>query len=195
MPDFREESFTSNNWLGKVTPTIIFAQFEYFKALMTWMKTAGLVLLQCPHPIAYEDWVSLEENAQRLYRIFGNRQRTIAVLHTMVFKRGVESLLQLVQADPQASDYNRPGYQRYCQWFYYLYQMTRPEGTLGVGSHYCRIEESRELIESLVPIARCFKEHSMMDCIAYNRFPADANAIQMFKEKHPDVPSTPNHPY
>ena len=195
MPDFGSEDFTSNNWIGKVTLEIIFAQFGYFWAEMKWLMTVGRKLLESPNQIEYDKWVELEERSRNLHCMFGRHQRTIAVLYVMVFKKGVESLLKLVQSDPLAHDYKRAEFQRYRQWFYYFAQLTRPEAPLGIRSHYCRIEESRELIESLVPLAQCLKERGMMDQIAYNRFPADANAIQVFKEHYPDVPSTPNHPY
>lgn len=194
MPDFNKVDFTSDHWTGKITLEIIFGQFRYFWIKMIWMMTKGRKLLESTDLITYDNWVELEERTRNLHITFGRHQRTIAVLYVMVFKKGVDSLLKLVQADPCAHDFSRAEFQTYRKWFYYLVQLTRPEAPLGIRSHYCRLEESRELIESLIPIARGLKERAMMDQIAYNRFPADAEAIQMLKGRYPDVPSTPNHP-
>lgn len=193
MPDFRNEDFRSNNWLCKVTPGIISAQFDYFKDLMLWIQTEGMQLLQSSTPLSLQQWESLWQKVEDLHTIFGSRQRTVCVLQMLVFRKGVESLLHFVQNDPQASNMESAEWEAYRQWFHFLVRgHFERDSIFGWNSHYCYAEERREMVESLIPIAHLLNWKVFMDQIAYARFPGDPGAIQMFKNQHPDIPSTKN---
>lgn len=185
--DFNGTNLNHWSWDGKITSEVIHGFLQYLSDLMQWLNTEGKALLEREGPLTQEEWRPLFDKAFNLWFQMGT-ERAVSMLFMAVIKKGIASLRHEVEANPprdsDASREQRHG--MYEGWFQSIQYQLQPGARFGIGSRSCRVEESRELIESMIPIARGIKSDHFLREIAMNRFPRDGEAQEMFFAKHKD---------
>ena len=152
---------------------------------MQWLMTEGKTLLEREQPLTYNEWKPLSEKAFNLWYQMDS-DRPICLLYMAAVRKGISSLTHIVKADPTGdSEQSRvEHWEKYHDWIWNIQYQLQPGARFGIGSRSCRIEESRELIESMIPVAQYLKHDQLLDSIASDRFPQKKEVQKMFVEKY-----------
>ncbi|MDD5438106.1 MAG: hypothetical protein PHC70_03095 [Patescibacteria group bacterium] len=179
--DFNGINLNHWSWEGKITPDVIHGFLQYLSDLMQWLNSEGRALLEREGPLTFEEYNLLVDKAFNLWFQMST-DRAFCLLFMAVIKKGIFSLQQAVEAD--ATDGNDKNDEQcreaHRQWFQSILYQLGPGARFGIGSRSCRIEESRALIESTIPIVRCLKADHLLREIAQYRFPKDPEAQELF---------------
>ncbi len=131
-------------------------------ALLAWLHVAGMPLLEQKEPLTHDEWKVLAEQCY-LALVEMPQTKSLKLIYQLTIRKGISSLLSL-------STTGLVSYEAAAPYFIDVAHELSPN-RFGIGSHDCSIEESRFMIDSLVPIAQVWKSEEMLGTIAGCRFP------------------------
>jgi len=183
LPDFSRKSVNSMS-SSELNLEVILAHFTFLTTLMAWIGNEGKRLLLQEGNLTHGEWGQLFQRVFDLWNDIGER-KSVSVLFAITVAKGIQSLKGYLQNWP--SELRKVAYHQDStawQWYCAISYQLEPGARLGIGSHYCKIEESRRLIESLVPIVQAFQNDQVLEDLARSRFPGDETSQQYFIKEH-----------
>lgn len=185
LPDFSKINLNDWRHANTLTSSVIFAFLSFLRGIMLWLETDGKNLLERKEPLSFEEWGKLYDNSWLLCARLGYSQRAISQLHMMVLKKGIASLIHWTHTVRGDSDnWSEDNKYVFGRWLSLVQSDVQEGTTFGLGSHYCKKEESWELVESLVPIAQILKSEPLLESFACDRFSGDKKAEELFVKTH-----------
>lgn len=171
--NFEQTNLDHWSWEGKITPDILFAFSLWLSDLTRWIGTEGKKLLDKEF-LAREEFELVSGKITALWAEMPTK-RPVSVLVQALFKKGVASLIHAMDQEVEiTSDLWEKEYRR---WYHSLARWVEPRSCLGLGSRYCRDEESRELIENLVPVLQMARSEFLLEeSLAHCRYPQEPEA-------------------
>jgi hypothetical protein len=165
------------SWQGKITPEVIYNFFQYLCGLMQWLMTEGKTLLEREAPLSYKEFDLLFNKAFYLWWQMP-QERPVCLICLAVMKKGISSLMHALK---HSESHLEPVM---VSWFATIRRQIEPGSIFSIDSRSCRVEESRDLIEALVPVAQFLKSDGILDSIARSRYPQEPEAQQWFIKNH-----------
>lgn len=146
--------------------------------LLGWLENDGKTLLEQKGPLAHDEWKALAEQCYLALEVMPNT-KSLRLIYQLAIRKGIDSILTLTKTK-QIDGGNAMAY-----FLTVTNELTPPR--FGIGSHNCTVEESREMIDSLIPIAKAWKSIDMLRRISDRRFPGrDEMAREIFVEYYRD---------
>lgn len=137
--------------------------------LLRWLGNEGKAFLE-------REWLSQEEWEALVKQCFlalteMPQTKSLKLIYQLAIRKGIASLLNYSKSDIMfAHDAEK--------YFISLAHELTPN-RFGIGSHLCSVEESRSMIDSLIPIAQTWKSDDMLDTIGGCRFPGRDKAARV----------------
>lgn len=178
MPDFTRVNLNKYSD-EELTLRIMFGYIAYMGQLMKLLCDRGRTLLTKNGFLTHEEY---KELFGYVFNIWNDlwQEKPVRKLFCLTVEKGITSLAATLEkdADPTHIAYHQqhPLWQWFCSIEYQLQAGAR----LGIGSHGVNIEKSRELIESMVPLAQRMQNEMVLESLARDRFPGDEAAMQAF---------------
>lgn len=130
--------------------------------LLGWLENDGKAFLERQGPLLQDEWEALAEQCY-LALVEMPNTKSVKLIYQLAIRKGIASILALTTTE------EIDGATVMAYFMSVTNELTPPR--FGVGSHNCTIEESREMIDSLIPIAKACKSTDMLRRIGDRRFP------------------------
>lgn len=159
---------------------------QYLLELINWLGKEGWGLLQ-KNILTEDEYNLLSEKAFCLWKQM-SMKREICVLYMNVLRSGIVSLQHTIENDSGIAESKTLGYTerlaRYRSRFLGIEYQLRPGERFGIGGRFCKIEESRALIESMIPLVQLLKDEVLLRGLAMDRYPTEHAIQEWFVKNH-----------